>query len=120
MQEQHPTTQQAALTQPSIVPWSEQDMLRLSQLAPRRTSKNELLAAFPGRTIGAIRVKLVAERRRLGIPKSNGPENLLKRNLETTILDRNDPGLPSDYLIRQRRSAARSNAAFLAALQIAA
>lgn len=93
-------------------------MLRLTKMARRPGRKADLLLNFPGRTIGAIRVKLAQERKRLGI---SVPVSRLKSSLETTILDRNDPGIPSiSWQERTRPSAERANAAYLAALQIAA
>lgn len=117
MQEQHPATDQRPVSQPAMS-WSPDERKRLEEIAPIKARKAMLLSQFPGRSLSSIRVKLAHERRRLGISQQS--DNLQKRNLETTILDPRDPGLPCDYPRRQRIACEKANSAFLAAIQAAA
>lgn len=115
MQENHPNSAARPVTQPGM--WSPAELDRLSSLAKqRKTRKPDLLRAFPGRTIGAIKVKLCAERRRQGLTYGK-PENLKVGELSTTILDPTDEGIycPT-WQDTQRPIAERANERYLAAL----
>lgn len=96
--------------------WSPDELSKIAELAVRRPRRKELAELFPGRTIGAIRLKLSQKRKELGISQKSdiadyGPE------IEPTMLDPDDPGLPDFYSPKFAARAVQANNAYLAALQ---
>ena len=108
--------------EPSGSQWSKDEIERLKELAPKSPRERELRALFPGRTLGAIKVKLSHTRRELGLPKRGNTSNLRPMtDSAPTMLDPNDEGIfAPTWQQRMRPGFERANAAFLAALQQAA
>lgn len=119
MQEQSPNKSSGALTQPPIAYWTAEELALLDRLAPSKCRKVQLLVLFPGRSLSAVRVRLARARTKLGLVSANSG-HLLKRDLATTTLEPDDPGLSCDWPKRWRNGAVHSNSAFLAALRMAA
>ncbi len=103
---------------PTCRQWTSDELALMRRLAPGRPTKAELIAAFPGRTYGAIRFHLYLARRALGEPlRTTAPEFAQQQDMHTTMLDPDDPGVPDTWQRRWSKSAAASNGQFLAALQ---
>lgn len=98
--------------------WSPDEIERLRGFADGIAYKPRLLAAFPGRTMPAIRIKLAMLRREMGLSKQVEADTLMREH--DIMLDPDDPGLPDNWPHRWRCRAETSNNAFLAALQAAA
>jgi hypothetical protein len=99
--------------------WSESELERLREIAADRVTKTQIRKMFPMRSVGAVKVKLADERKRLGIARERGSA-LMRDDSEFTMLAPDEPGILCDYPLRRAAAAAGSNQAYLAALGIAA
>lgn len=113
MQDSCVSTSSVALTQRSI-PWTDEELERLRQFAEVPAIKGALEAAFPGRTLGAIRVQLSHLRREAGIPRSR--EGAAFPTLGPTMLDPADEGLRSNWQDAERIKNAEADRRYLTAL----
>lgn len=111
MQDKTPHNGSAPVSQ-----WLESEIALLHELAPRKARKAELRRLFPDRSLASIRVRLAIVRRELGI-STPAARPLRKR---VTMLDPDDPGLPSAYPKNWAKACAIANARYEAALRAAA
>lgn len=112
MKDEQPNTGAGIHTQ-----WSDSEIEKMRELAVRKPRKAQLIETFPGRTLGAIRLKLSHLRRELGVPKRGATEDhrFLHR---LPMLDPDDEGVACiSWQEQMRPRAERANAAFLAALE---
>lgn len=109
----HAITDRSPCRQPL---WTADELALLDRLAPGKPRKEALVELFPGRSLPAIRLRLHQARRKLGISLAP-PEPVKGREYETTMLDRDDPGVADNWPKRWSAAAASSNSQFLAALQ---
>jgi hypothetical protein len=100
--------------------WTPAENALIAELAPGKPTARQLRELFPDRTLGAIRQKLHFLRRQLG-EELRRPRTVSQftrdEKIATTMLDRDDPGLPDNWQSRWSHKAADSNGQFLAALQ---
>ena len=100
-----------------VVPWEDEEIEALKEIAPRSTTKQELAARFPNRSYKAVACKLTAIRNELGVGRGKLP-NVIPPPVvsRATVLHPKDPGVRDNELSKRRRLAAIASAQMLAAL----
>lgn len=97
--------------------WSAAEIEKMRDLAVKKPRKAQLIETFPGRTLGAIRLRLSHMRRELGVPKRGSTDDI-RVDHRLPMLDPDDEGVACiSWQEQMRPRAVRANAAFLAALE---
>lgn len=101
-------------------PWTDEEKETLRRLASRKARKRELMELFPNRSLAAIKVKLSATRRELGLPKLGRSANLKPQVCKgPAMLPKDTPPLHDNWQDGWRKAAVVANARFLEALAAA-